>query len=74
MTLKQLRNVFEDHQDDYSFDYKGKGGSISIFDDEIYLAWNGESTEVKNMDEAMKTPFLDGKSFNEVAEDIILYG
>ena len=74
MTAKQIFEVFSDHQDDYEFDYKGKGGSVCIFDDKIYVGWNGNSIEVSDLDDIMTTPFLDGKSFNEVAEDIILYG
>ena len=75
MTAKQLFDVFSDHQDDYEFSYKGKNGSVCIFSwNDISVAYDGESTDLKNLDEVMKAPFLAGKSFNDVAEDVILYG
>ena len=75
MTATQLRAVFEDHDDDYCFYYKGKQGSVCIFSDSfIGLSYDGETTQVKTLAEVMSVPFVGGKSLSEIADKIILTG
>ena len=75
MTAAQLRAVFEDHDDDYCFYYEDKQGSVCIFSDAfIGLSYGGETLQVKTLDEVMTTPFINGKSLSDLAEEIILTG
>ena len=75
MTAAELRRIFEDHDDDYCFYYKGKQGSVCIFSNAfIGLSYNGLTTEVKTLEETMTTPFINGKTLTELADEIILTG
>ena len=75
MTAASLRAIFEDHDDDYCFYYKGKQGSVCIFSDTfIGLSYDGETVQVHTLDEVMTTPFVNGKTLTELANEIILTG
>ena len=75
MTAKELRSVFEDGFSDYEFSYKGRRGSVcpnTIAG--LTAGYDGSEIQFNSFDELMDAPFLAGKSMNEVAEDIVLYG
>lgn len=74
MTGTEIFNKMADHQDDYEFVYKEKTGAVCIFDDKVIIGYNGNEIVLNSLQEAMDTPFLDGKSLNEVADEIELYG
>ena len=75
MTATELKNILADHDDDYCFFWRGKQGSVCIFSDKfIGLSYDGFTTEVKTLEEAMTTAFIDGKTLTEIAEEIDLYG
>lgn len=53
------------------FSYKGKDGcvdpeSLSSF----YLVFDGETTHVNSIEATMNTPFIDGKTLNEIFDDL----
>lgn len=76
MTAKELRELFEDGFSDYEFTYKGRWGSVCphIAENLIAAMYDGKGVDFSSFDELMSAPFLDGKSFNEVAEKIIVHG
>lgn len=58
--------------DDIEFQYKGLWGAICPFTrTEISLCYNGFETTVDSIDKAMSTPFIDGKSLNEISTEIL---
>ena len=74
MTAQEIFAKLSNHQDDYEFTYKGKTGAVCIFDTEIIAGYAGSELTFRSLVEMMNAPFLDGKSLNEVAEKIDLYG
>ncbi len=53
------------------FSYKGKNGCVDPFRRDLYcLCYDGKTTEVHNIDDVMNTPFIDGKSLNEVFDEL----
>ena len=54
------------------FDYKGKAGGVDpLARDKEYDMWYGDdSITVDSLDKAMKTKFFDGKSLEEISDEI----
>lgn len=79
MTAADLRNELAQGRTDYEFVYKNKRGSICPFNKEdgslsAHVAYGGKYYDSSTLDELMNLKFLDGKSLNEVAEDVGLCG
>ena len=71
MNAKQLHGLIDDLSQDIDFTYKGADGSICPFSrDNISLCYDGQEITVGSVDEAMSTPFIQGKSLNEVCDDL----
>ncbi len=60
----------------FGFEYNGKDGNVDPYylhktkTKEFLLYFNGEEQTVYNIDDVMNTPFIDGKTLTEVANDI----
>ena len=76
ITVKDIKERIAEMCSHFTFEYRGKScgvdpiyrpnENISIFD-----MWYGEETyEAKNVDEVMNVVFFDGKSLNDIAEEI----
>ncbi len=75
MTAKETKDFLEDGFSEYAFEYKGKSGTCPIYTSEGTIAfYDNKEFPFKDYDELMDIPFLDGKSLNEAAEDVIWYG
>ena len=75
MTASELRNMFEHSGNEFEFGYNDKIGAVCPYSPVGLVAgYNGSEITFSSFDELMATPFLDGKSFNEVAEQVTLYG
>lgn len=75
MTATETKAFLEDGFSEYAFKYHGKNGTCPIYtSDGLIVFYNDKEFPFKNYDELMDIPFLDGKSLNEVAEDVIWYG
>lgn len=73
MNATQLRRLIDDLSQDIDFIYKGVDGSICPFSrDNISLCYDGQELTVGSVDEAMSTPFIQGKSLNEVCDDLAI--
>ena len=67
-----LRDWIDSLTDDIEFQYKGLWGAICPFTrTEISLCYNGFEPTVDSIDKAMSTPFIDGKSLNEISTEIL---
>ena len=78
MTKKQIRTLIEQCASIIEFEYDGKYGNI----DPCYsrnegflclLYFDNYEIMTHSVDEAIKTPFIDGKSLNEIAELLEIY-
>ena len=76
MTAADLRRLFEDGFSDYEFSYKGKMGSVCPHMKENLIAamYDGKYFDFETFDELMSAPFVGEKSFNEIAQEVIMYG
>ncbi len=60
----------------FYFGYKGKDGNVDQYyfpqtkKKEYLLYFDGNETTVHSFDEVMNTPFIDGKTLNEVQDEI----
>lgn len=60
----------------FGFEYNGKDGNVDPYcirktqKNEFLLYFNGEEQTVYNIDDVMNTPFIDGKTLTEVADEI----
>lgn len=76
---ERIREIVENMVDLIDFVYDEKWGNVEYiyFPEEnktkCLLYFDGYEIWVETMDEIMNTPFIDGKSFNEVADDIVFY-
>ncbi len=72
MNAQDLWDWIDSLTDDIEFHYKGLFGSICPFNrQDIALCYNGDALTVHSVDEAMSTPFIDGKSLNEISTEIL---
>ena len=70
MTKKELRDWIDSLSQDIDFEYKGLQGCICPFNrSKIALGFNGYEVLVHSVDAAMKEPFIDGHSLEELCED-----
>ena len=84
MKKQELKEYIGNHRHDMIyFSYNGKDGTIDPFGpiipfganeagNKYKLNFNGNETTVYSLDDVMSTPFIDGKSLNDVAENIEL--
>lgn len=71
MKAQNLRDWIDSLTDDIEFRYKGLWGSICPFNRQnISLCYNNEEVTVYSVDEAMSTPFIEGRSLLEVCEEL----
>ena len=53
------------------FQYKGKEGQVDPYSPTEFLLWyDGNETTVHSVDDVMNTPFWDGKSLADIADDV----
>ncbi len=71
MTYREFLDILSDHYDDYEFEYRGKRGAICMFENEIIAGYDGSEMRFNNLEEVLKTPFVDGKLLKDVAEELI---
>ena len=71
MKASDLRNWIDSLAQDIDFSYHGKSGSICpISRTNIGLCYNGDAVDVQSVDEAMSVPFINGKSLNDLCEQL----
>lgn len=71
MNAEQLREWINSLTQDIDFVYDGVQGSICPFSrDSISLCYGGDEITVASVDEAMATPFIRGRSMNEVCAEL----
>lgn len=62
----------------FGFEYSGKDGNVDPYylpetgKSEFLLFFDGNEQVVDNIDDVMSTPFIDGKSLNEIADKITI--
>lgn len=55
----------------FGFEYHGKDGNVDPYSQtEFLLFFDGAEKTVHSIDEVMSTPFFDGKSLAEIADEI----
>lgn len=77
MTANQIRNTIQDCATLFEFEYQGLDGNVDPYfhgdgNFSFLLYFNGEEKTVYNIDDVMNTPFIKGKSLNEIAENLII--
>lgn len=71
MNAQYLREWINSLTDDIVFCYKGVVGSICPFSrNDISLCYGDHEISVKSIDEAMTTPFVNGRSISDICDDI----
>lgn len=71
MNANNLRDWIDSLTDDIEFRYQGLFGSICPFNRQnISLCYHGNEVTVHSVDEAMSTPFIDGKSLNDLCDQL----
>ena len=75
MTAPELWRFINNGELDFEFGYKNKIGSICLcYLPKVYVVY-GENAETETtLENLMDCSFLDGKSLNEVATEVELYG
>lgn len=72
MTAKQIKEHLDEMAAHFTFVYKGKMCGVDPLSRTHYEIWYGGADMVAtSLDEVMTTPFFDGKSLEEIAEDIV---
>lgn len=57
----------------FTFTYNGKNCGVDPFSTDKFEMWCGENEQtVHNIDDVMDSKFFDGKSLNEIANEIII--
>lgn len=71
MNVRDLRNLIESLTDDIEFQYQGKWGSICPFNRQnISLCFDDKEITVHSVDDAMKEPFIEGHSLEELGTEL----
>lgn len=71
MNATKLRDWIDSLTDDIEFYYRGLPGSICPFNrDNISLTYNGDTVDVKSVDEAMGAKIFDGECLNDISEKL----
>ena len=74
MTANALKKQISKMHSHILFEYKGKNCEIDpITKDKIAMWFGGEYLTVHSVDEAMQIKLFDGKSFDEIADEIEVY-
>lgn len=69
MKASDLRDWIDSLTQDIDFSYNRKSGSICpISRTNISLCYDGAAVDVQSVDAAMNTPFIDGKSLNDLCD------
>ncbi len=73
MNASELKSWIDSLTQDIDFEYRGKLGSICPFNrNNISLCYNDHEITVTSVDAAMTEPFIDGKSLEDVCEELDL--
>lgn len=73
MKAKDLRDWIDSLTDDIEFQYQGKWGAVCPFNRQnISLCYDGKEMTVSSVEDAMKVPFVDGHSLEEISEELRL--
>lgn len=71
MKASDLRDWIASLTQDIDFSYQGKYGSICpISRTDISLCYDGGAVDVQSVDAAMTTPFINGKSLNDLCDQL----
>ena len=75
--MKTVKEVIVDNATLFGFDYKGKSGNIDPCytpetGDTFLLFFDGNEQWVSSIDAVFSTPFINGKTFAEVADQITI--
>lgn len=71
MKAKKLKDWILSLTDDIEFEYSGISGSICPFSlDNISVTYAGKTKDYDNIDDVMSDNFFNGKSLNEISEQI----
>lgn len=74
MKREELRESIGKMMLDVEFSYNGVDGSVCpISENEIGIMYDEQEDTVRSVDELMSTPFIDGKTLNEVCEELDIY-
>lgn len=74
MTASALKKQISKMYSHTLFEYKGKNCGIDpITKDETAMWFGGEHLTIHSADEAMQIKLFDGKSFDEIADEIEIY-
>ena len=78
LNAKQIREAIQLCKGLVGFEYNGKDGNVDPYylheskSYEYLLFFNGNEQTVYNMDDVMNTPFIDGHTLNEVADQLVI--
>lgn len=76
MTADKIKDRISEMCTLFGFEYNGKEGNVDPYylpetqSNEFLLFFDGEEQTVYSIDEVMNTPFVDGKTLNEVADEL----
>lgn len=72
MSAEKIKARLDEMASHITFEYNGKACGVDPLSRTHYEMWYGDMGMVaKSLDEVMTTPFYDGKSLEEIAEEII---
>ena len=67
-SIKERINELASH---FTFEYKNTACGVDPFSENDFDLWCGDNNmTAKSIDEVMTTPFFNGKSLSEIADDI----
>ena len=73
MNATELREWIDSLSQDIDFEYNGKCGAICPFNrSNISLCYDGNEVTVHSVDEAMKEPFILGRSLSEISNLLLI--
>lgn len=75
MTATKIKKRIDEMCTLFGFEYQGKAGNVDPYytpgeGSTFLLFFDGAETVVDNIDGVMNTPFIDGKTLMDVAEEI----
>ncbi len=78
MTADKIRNRIEECVSMLTFEYNGKEGNVDPYyipenkREEYLIFFDGYEQTVYDIETVMNTPFIDGKSLNEIADELVI--
>ena len=78
MTADKIRNRIEECVSMLTFEYNGKEGNVDPYyitenrRKEYLILFDGCEQNVYDIETVMNTPFIDGKSLNEIADKLVI--